>query len=135
VNYHATCITRLFPRTEVPVPYLGRRVYWPSIAKHVHDYIRTCQDGPRAGLFGPRLRILRCIEWKTLFCRKQSWGEFLGLDPLEHSHVRFPSALPRATSYCTRKTPSLTWEIVPAIYQSIICRFEPWSAPMRAGLV
>jgi hypothetical protein len=31
------------------------------------------------------------------------------LDPLEHSHFRFPSALARTTSYCTREivnTPS-----------------------------
>ena len=35
--------------------------------------VATRATGPGAGLFGPRLR---CIEWKILFCRKQSWGNF-----------------------------------------------------------
>ena len=65
--------------------------------------------GPGAGLFGPRLR---CIEWKTLFCRKQSLAEFLGLDHLEKSHFRFPSALAHTTSYCTKGTPLCILQVI-----------------------
>ena len=49
--------------------------------------VATRAIGPRAGLFGPRLRR---IEWETLFYRKHSWVEFLGLDHLEKLNFRFP---------------------------------------------
>ena len=53
--------------------------------------VATRATGAGAGLFGPRLG---CIELKTLFCRKHNLAEFLGLDHLENSYFRFPSALP-----------------------------------------
>jgi hypothetical protein len=57
--------------------------FWGSYGREI--CVATRATGPGAGLFGPGLR---CIEWKTLFCMKQSLAEFLGLDHLEKFNFR-----------------------------------------------